>query len=149
MNISTRGRYGLRACVEIALNAERGPVRVSSIARKQKIPVSYLEQILNKLRRGGVIKSVRGSRGGYLLSKPKDEITVREVIEVLDGPFAVAGCSKDRCPQETCIGPERCVASGLWRRVEDNLDRFLDGITLGDLFRDSKKLAVSEKTEAI
>ncbi len=149
MNISTRGRYGVRALIEIALNVEQGPVRIKSIARKQKIPVSYLEQLLNKLRRGGVIKSVRGSKGGYLLNKPKDEITVLEVIEVLDGPFAVADCSKDRCPRETCVGSENCVASGLWRRVEDNLDRFLDGITLGDLFRDSKKLAASEKTEAI
>jgi len=139
----------VRALLEIALNAEQGPVRISSIARRQKIPVSYLEQLLNKLRRGGVIKSVRGSKGGYLLSKPKDEITVREVIEVLDGPFAVADCSKDRCPRETCIGIESCVARLLWRKVENNLDNFLDSITLEDLFRDSKKLAVSEKTEAI
>lgn len=149
MNISTRGRYGLRACVEIALNAERGPVRVSSIAREQKIPVSYLEQILNKLRRGGVIKSVRGSKGGYLLSKPKDEITVREVIEVLDGPFAVADCSKDRCPRETCIGPENCVASRLWRKVEDNLDNLLDSITLEDLYRDCRRLSVGGRKEKV
>lgn len=147
MNISTRGRYGLRACVEIALNAERGPVRVSSIAREQKIPVSYLEQILNKLRRGGVIKSVRGSKGGYLLNKPKDEITVREIIEVLDGPFAVADCSKDRCPRETCVGTESCVARLLWRKLEDNLDNFLGSVTLEDLLRDTKKLSVRKKTE--
>jgi Rrf2 family protein len=149
LNISTRGRYGVRALIEIALNAERGPVRVSSIARKQKIPVSYLEQILNKLRRRDVIKSVRGSKGGYFLNKPKDEITVREVIEVLDGPFAVADCSKDRCPRETCIGPERCVASRLWRKVEDNLDNFLGSVTLDDLFQDSKKLRVRHKTEKV
>ena len=142
MNISTRGRYGLRACVEIALNAERGPVRVNSIAREQKIPVSYLEQILNKLRRGGVIRSVRGSKGGYLLNRPKGEITVREIIEVLNGPIAFASCSKDRLPGKTCIGPERCVARLLWKRVEENLDNLLDSITLEDLCRDCRRLSV-------
>jgi Rrf2 family cysteine metabolism transcriptional repressor len=149
LNISTRGRYGVRALIEIALNVEQGPVRINSIAQKQRIPVSYLEQILNKLRKSEVIKSVRGSKGGYLLNKPKDEITVREVIAVLDGPFAVADCSKDRCPRVTCIGPESCVASRLWRKVEDNLDNFLGSITLEDLFQDTKKLRVRQKTERV
>lgn len=149
MNISTRGRYGVRALIEIALNVEQGPVRINSIAQKQRIPVSYLEQILNKLRRSEVIKSVRGSKGGYLLNKPKDEITVREVIEVLDGPFAVADCSKDRCPRETCIGPENCVASRLWRKVEDNLDNFLGSITLEDLLQDTRKIRARQKTERV
>jgi Rrf2 family protein len=139
----------VRALIEIALNVEQGPVRINSIAQKQRIPVSYLEQILNKLRRSEVIKSVRGSKGGYLLNKPKDEITVREVIEVLDGPFAVADCSKDRCPRETCIGPENCVASRLWRKVEDNLDNFLGSITLEDLLQDTRKIRARQKTERV
>lgn len=149
MNISTRGRYGVRALIEIALNVEQGPVRVNSIARSQKIPVSYLEQILNKLRRGGLLKSVRGSRGGYLLNQPKEKITVREVVEVLDGPFAIADCSKDRCPGATCIGTERCVARLLWKKVEKHLENFLDSVTLADLFRDSRRLSMQGGKEGV
>lgn len=147
MNISTRGRYGVRALIEIALNEEREPVRINSIARHQKLPVSYLEQILNKLRRSGIIKSVRGSKGGYLLGRPKEEINIRQVIEVLDGPFAVADCSKAGCPPHTCIGTENCVASILWKNLEDNLDRFLESVTLGDLLRDARRLSVPKRTE--
>jgi Rrf2 family protein len=147
LNISTRGRYGVRALIEIALNEEREPVRINSIARHQKLPVSYLEQILNKLRRSGIIKSVRGSKGGYLLGRPREEINIRQVIEVLDGPFAVADCSKAGCPPETCIGTENCVASILWKNLEDNLDRFLESVTLEDLLRDAKRLSVPKKTE--
>jgi Rrf2 family cysteine metabolism transcriptional repressor len=149
LNISTRGRYGVRALIEIALNEEREPVTINSIARHQKLPVSYLEQILNKLRRSGIIKSVRGSKGGYLLGRPKREINIRQVIEVLDGPFAVADCSKAGCPPETCIGTENCIASILWKNLEDNLDRFLESVTLEDLLRDARRLSVPMRTEVL
>lgn len=147
MYISTRGRYGVRALVEIALKEEQGPVRISTIARNQRLPVSYLEQILNRLRRAGIIKSVRGSKGGYLLSKPKEKITIRDIITVLDGPLAVADCSKDSCPRDTCIGVENCLASILWKNLEADMDRFLGSVTLRDLLRDSRRISLLEEAE--
>ena len=85
MKISTKGRYGLRAIVDIALNGERDAVSISSISERQSISVSYLEQLLAKLRKAELIKSIRGAQGGYRLNRPAEEISVGAVLRALEG----------------------------------------------------------------
>lgn len=140
MNISTRGRYGLRALLEIAKTPKEGPVNIRDISRKQKMSVTYLEQILHRLKKAGLIESVRGAKGGYLLAKKENKITVREIIDVLDGPLSFAYCDTPELREKSCTGPETCVSRILWKRLEDNLSRMLSEITLADLKKEAKDL---------
>jgi len=140
MNISTRGRYGLRALLEIARIRREGPVNIRDISRRQKMSVTYLEQILHRLKKAGLIESVRGAKGGYLLAKNEDRITVREIIDVLDGPLSFSYCDFPKLREKSCTGPETCVSRILWKKVEDNLSEMLSSITLADLRKEARSL---------
>ena len=142
MNISTRGRYGLRALLEIARTRREGPVNIRDISRKQKMSVTYLEQILHRLKKAGLIESVRGAKGGYLLAKKEDKITVREIIDVLDGPLSFSYCDFPKLREKSCTGPETCVSRILWKKVEDNLSEMLSSVTLADLRKEARSLKV-------
>ncbi|NLW56924.1 MAG: Rrf2 family transcriptional regulator, partial [Firmicutes bacterium] len=92
MLVSTRGRYGLRSMVDIAINATGGPVPLRAIAERQGISESYLEQVFALLRKAGLVNAIRGSYGGYVLSKPPEDITVGEIILALEGPLVSVNC---------------------------------------------------------
>ena len=140
MNISTRGRYGLRALLEIAGDSGEGPITIRDISRKQKMSVTYLEQILHRLKKAGLIESVRGAKGGYLLAKKENKITVREIIDVLDGPLSFSYCDVPKLREKSCTGPQTCVSRILWKKVEDNLSNMLSNITLADLKKEARDL---------
>jgi Rrf2 family protein len=140
MNISTRGRYGLRALLEIAKAPDEGPVTIRDISRKQKMSVTYLEQILHRLKKAGLILSVRGAKGGYLLAKKDNKITVREIIDILDGPLSFSYCDFPKLREKSCTGPETCVSRVLWKRLEDNMSKMLSNITLADLKKEARDL---------
>ena len=95
MKLSTKGRYGLKAMFELSLNHSKGPVSIKSIASKQNIPEQYLEQIFSKLKKANLIKSVRGAQGGYLLSRRASDITVYDILVVLEGPISISDCLSD------------------------------------------------------
>jgi Rrf2 family cysteine metabolism transcriptional repressor len=140
MNISTRGRYGLRAILVIAKDCKEGPVTIRDISRKQKMSVTYLEQILHRLKKAGLIESVRGAKGGYLLARKENKITVREIIDVLDGPLSFSYCDFPELREKSCTGPETCVSRILWKRMEDNLSKMLSNVTLADLKKEANAL---------
>lgn len=94
MKISTKGRYGLRAVIDIAIHGDSEPVSLSDIAVREDISVSYLEQLIAKLRRADIVTSVRGAKGGYSLAKPKNEISVGDVLRALEGDLAPVNCSE-------------------------------------------------------
>ncbi|MDR2137138.1 MAG: RrF2 family transcriptional regulator [Synergistaceae bacterium] len=134
MKLSTVTRYGLRAlsdlCAQEKLQGENKPVAVGDIARRQEIPPSYLEQLFAKLRRGRLIKSVRGAQGGYVLARPAKEITVAEIIRALGEPIAFGDCQTDAgCRRDTST----CCTYELWRKLKGSVDEILESTTLEDI----------------
>jgi Rrf2 family cysteine metabolism transcriptional repressor len=140
MMISTRGRYGLRALVEIAQKCGSDPMNIRDISKSQKISMNYLEQILYRLKKAGLIKSIRGARGGYILAKDSNKITVKDIVKVLDGPIGIAYCDFPNLREKNCIGPEGCASGMLWKKLELTIDDFLSKVTLADLKRESFSL---------
>jgi Rrf2 family protein len=141
MNISTRGRYGLRALLEMAIESKKGPVTIRDISQKQRMSVTYLEQIFHKLKKAGVLKSIRGAKGGYILAKDHNQITVREIIDILDGPISTSYCDFPQLREKSCIGPTACVPRILWKELDNKIAKILSSITLADLEKKAKILA--------
>ncbi|UNC91386.1 RrF2 family transcriptional regulator [Candidatus Contubernalis alkaliaceticus] len=139
MKLSTKGRYGLRAMLEIAAHMGYGPLAMHIIAEKQGISERYLEQLLIPLKRTGMIKSVRGSQGGYILKRAPEDITVGDIIRVLEGPIAPVDCVSELDP-EACSRWELCVTRKIWTEVRDSVSSVLDSYTLADLVQESRKL---------
>lgn len=134
MKVSTKGRYGLRAMIELACKEEEGAVPLRVIAEKQGISEQYLEQLFVNLRRNGLVKSVRGAHGGYLLGGSAEEINVGEIIRALEGPVAPAECVIG----VNCEHNEGCVARILWEKVRDSINEVLDSMTLKELKQKAK-----------
>jgi Rrf2 family protein len=133
MNISTRGRYGLRALLEIAVRPEDEPVTIKDISKRQQMSVNYLEQILHKLKKAGIVKSIRGAKGGYVLARRGDKITVSQIINALDGPISISYCDSPQLREKSCIGPSACVSRILWKKLEDLIEDALSSVTLADM----------------
>lgn len=132
MQVSQKTRYALRAMFELAKRHGQGPVRISDIAEKQAIPVRFLEGILNQLRQAGLLRSVRGARGGYELGEQPARISVGDMIRVIEGPVAPAACVNDDNP-EACPLFGDCVFLPLWKRAADALNEVYDGTSFADL----------------
>ena len=130
MKLSSTARYGLRAMSDLFLHSQDfAPVSVNDIAIRQKIPVNYLEQLFSKLRRGGLLESVRGAQGGYFLSRPANEISITEILEALGEPFVFGACQTDK----GCENSPTCPTFNLWRKVKGSVDEILNTTTLEDI----------------
>ncbi|HHY37314.1 MAG TPA: Rrf2 family transcriptional regulator [Clostridia bacterium] len=150
MMLSTRGRYGVKALYELARAEPSGsPVSLREIAECQGLSLSYLEQLIGPLRRAGLVVSVRGAKGGYILGRPRGEITVGDIIRVMEGSIAPTECVADSPDGVShCGRSQTCIAKGIWERVKKSVEEVLDSITLEDLCgRDGTEEAnvVSEK----
>jgi len=136
MKISTKGRYGARAALELALRYGSGPAMVREIAESQDISERYLEQILNTLRTSGMVKSTRGFGGGYELAKPPDEVKLGDIIRALEGPFDIVHCTGEfDCGKEMM-----CATFMIWNEVKEAIEGVLDSITLEDLAERHRRL---------
>lgn len=128
MRLSTKGEYASRAMLELSLNYEKRPLHIREISRAQDIPQRFLEQILLSLKRAGYLRSRKGPNGGYFLSRPPAEITVAEVIRVMDGPLAPIDCvsvtAHEVCPRESF-----CGLKWLWKEVRDSVALILEKTT--------------------
>lgn len=139
MKLSTKGRYGLRALIDLAQYSETEAVSIASIAARQEISVSYLEQLVAKLKKAGLVKSIRGASGGYVLAKPAEEISVGDVLRALEGnlkPVECAGLEEGR----ECEGADLCVTKYVWQRINDSINQTVDEILLSQLVEESKDL---------
>ena len=140
MPISQKCQYALRAIYELAKNHGAGPLKMAEIARRQAIPLRFLEIILNELKRGGFIRAVRGRDGGCFLNRSPDDLTVGEVMRFIEGSFAPVGCvneeNTDSCPLQGS-----CVFLPLWERAQRALARVYDGTTFLDLIEMESQLA--------
>lgn len=130
LRLSTKGQYGVRAMFEIARGYPESPVTIKEVSERQDVSVAYLEQILNKLRRAGLIKSVKGPGGGYLLAAEPGEISIASILNELEGPVAITSCLD---PGEGCARVEGCVTHLLWRSLGAKIEAFLETITLKNL----------------
>jgi len=139
MQISTKGRYGLRAVLELARSSGDKPVSTKEISQKQRITIPYLEQLFFRLKHKGFVKSVRGAQGGYFLAKDPEDISVGDIIECLDGPIEFTDCKATSDGHSTCIGPENCMAISFWDDLKASLNEKLYGTSLADLLDDFKK----------
>lgn len=132
MKLSTKGRYAVMAMVDLAFNGENSPVSLSDIADRQEISLSYLEQLFGKLRKGGLVKSVRGPGGGYRLSRPPERMRVSDIILAVDEPIETTRCapgSSGGCHQHS----GRCLTHDLWGELSNQIYLFLSSISLGDV----------------
>ena len=137
MKLSTKGRYGLKAIFELALKEEENlPLSLKYIADKNGLSEQYLEQIFAILKKSGLVKSVRGSQGGYYLSKPSSQITVGQVLRALEGPMAPADCVLEE--DADCENSDFCVTKVVWQRIKDSVDGVIDSVTLKDMVLDHK-----------
>ena len=132
MKLSTKGRYGLRAMVDIAVYSQDSPVPISAIAERQNISVRYLEQLLPKLKKAGIIKSIRGAQGGY----PKD-ISAGDILRTLEGDLTPIDCAAFTGDTSTCSGTKFCVTKTVWKRINDSVQQAVDSITLQELMEES------------
>ena len=132
MKLSTRGQYGARAMLELALLYGKGPVLLKDVASRQSIPVSYLENLMSALRTAGLVATVRGMHGGYYLARPPSEINVSQITTALEGSMAPVECVDD---PKYCSRAETCVTRDIWADVKLAVDNVLKSITLEDLAR--------------
>jgi Rrf2 family protein len=130
MKLSTRARYGIRALLDLAGNGDGGPVSLKDIAERQEISMSYLEHLINPLVAGGIIRTVRGSKGGIVLSKPAAKIKLNDVVDLLEGSTAPVDCVDS---PENCHRSEECVTRGVWIELKEAIDGVLSSITLQEL----------------
>jgi Rrf2 family cysteine metabolism transcriptional repressor len=137
VRISTRGEYGVRAMFHLTVHYGKGPIPVRTIALEQGIPEYYLEQLIGDLRRAGLVTSVRGAQGGYSLARPPEEITVGDILRVLEGPITPMECLDRANTEPDCgvLGP--CAMRRMWKRLQDSMERVLDTTTLASLVQES------------
>jgi len=143
MKISTKGRYGLTAMVDIAINAISENVTIKSISERQDISEGYLEQIFSSLRKAGLVKSIKGSQGGYILANNATSITIGDILRTLEGTLSVLG---DEIDDEDENMLQKCIKGKIWNEMDRNIDAIVDSITLEDLVIDYKKMEDSSKS---
>lgn len=132
MKFSAKGEYGIRAIVDVALYAEEGPRAVNLIARRQGIPIRFLEQVMNALRKGGLVESYRGAAGGYRLARPPEEITLADVVQAVEGPIALMDCVAE---SGSCDRTTECVIREVFCDVQNSVIDTLTAVTLADIIK--------------
>jgi Rrf2 family transcriptional regulator, iron-sulfur cluster assembly transcription factor len=142
MRLTTKGRFAVTAMLDLALHANDGPVTLANISERQKISLSYLEQLFGKLRRNDLVQSVRGPGGGYNLAKPAAQLNVADIIVAVEEQLDSRQCEG----REPCMGEKRCMTHDLWESLNDTVLNFLAGVTLADLVQ--KQNAPKTKTIA-
>jgi Rrf2 family cysteine metabolism transcriptional repressor len=139
MKISTKIRYGTRAMLELACHYGEGPIELREIAKRENISLKYLEQVIVPLRTAGLVKSARGSKGGYSLAKHPSEICLKDLVETLEGPLNLIECLKD---PKVCQKVPYCITRDIWREVSEAIDGIFHSVTLEEMVRRKKEKEV-------
>jgi len=137
VKLSTRSRYGTRMVLDMARHYDEGPIQIGAIARCVDVSVKYLEQLIIPLKKADYVKSVRGPKGGHLLNKAPSEITVGEIVKVLEGGITLSDCIEK---PDLCEKSDNCVTRNLWAEATKAMYEKLDSITLSDLIESEKKI---------
>ena len=143
MKLSTKGEYGVLAMCELAARHGEGPISIKDITVKQGLSDAYLEQLFAQLKKTNLIKSVRGAKGGYVLTRDPSEITVGEVIDALEGPIEISPCVGGANTDFKCGKTAVCATRGLWMDVHQSIRNVIDNRTLKDLVDNASKEVMS------
>ncbi|MEY7999516.1 Rrf2 family transcriptional regulator [Clostridium sp. Mt-5] len=139
MKLSTKGRYGVKAMVDLAIHYSQEPSSIKSISERQNISEYYLEQLFSGLRKSDLIKSIRGAQGGYILNREPKDITIADIIEVLEGPIEISDCI-DENNESSCSKVDCCATRLLWSKIKDSMDQVMKFTTLQDMVDDYNKM---------
>lgn len=134
MRLTTKGRFAVTAMIDLAQRQAKGPVTLAGISERQKISLSYLEQLFGKLRRHKIVSSVRGPGGGYTLARPMAEVTVADIITAVDEPLDATQCGG----RENCADEHRCMTHDLWANLNKRMVEYLASVSLHDLVTKQK-----------
>lgn len=140
MKLSTKGRYGLRAVLDIAINSKEDVVPLSEIALRQDISISYLEQLMSKLKKAGVVSSIRGAQGGYRLGKDPDKLSVGEILRALEGSLDPVDCAVITGEGDSCNSSDNCVTKHVWMRISDSINNAVDTLMLSELIEKNDEI---------
>ena len=133
MKISTRGRYAVQLMLDLALHTGEGPVPLKEVAQRQQIGGSYLESIVKQLARAGLVRSVRGSGGGYWLNGKPEDYTVGDILRQMEGQLVPIHCDSVESCGQVCLRTDECVTMEVWAQIHDAISGVVDHITLADL----------------
>lgn len=139
MKLSTKGKYGIKAMLELALVYNKGAISVRSISEKQNISELYLEQIFSILRKNEFIKSIRGAKGGYVLIKDPKDVTIKNIMDVLEGPVSISNCIEHGA---NCDNLDKCATRILWVKIKDAIDDIFTSVTLQHIIDEHNKLNI-------
>ena len=142
MKISTKGRYGLRALVDLATHAQDSTMSLVNVANRQKISLNYLEQVFATLRKAGVVKSVKGSQGGYMLARNPKDITVGDILTALEGKFSIIDEPDDGAARDKV---QKAIYELVWGKINCSINGFLEDVTLADLVERYQSLHAGEE----
>ncbi len=132
MRLSTKGRYAVMAMVDLAKHNRGRPISLADIADRQEISLSYLEQLFSRLRKGGLVRSVRGPGGGYLLSRPSEDVRISDIVLAVDEPMRATRCNPDS--SEGCKSDHsRCLTHDLWEELSHQIQLYLNSVSLADV----------------
>lgn len=140
MRLTTKGRFAVTAMIDLALNSGDGPVTLAAISERQKISLSYLEQLFGRLRRYGLVESVRGPGGGYCLARPDADITIADVVRAVDEMLDATQCGG----LQNCRQAQRCMTHELWSTLNDRIYEFLSSVTLADEVKKQRQINDTE-----
>lgn len=143
MKLSTKGRYGTRAMLDLALHYGEGAINLKEIAERQQISERYLEHLILSLKTAGLVKSIRGSHGGFMLARPPADIKAIEIIEALEGPLCPVHCIDD---PESCSRAEQCVTRTLWEELNRAMNRVLESRNLQDIVEQHRAKGQRDKS---
>jgi Rrf2 family iron-sulfur cluster assembly transcriptional regulator len=145
MRLTTKGRFAVTAMIDLALRDHAGPVTLAGISQRQKISLSYLEQLFGKLRRHELVESTRGPGGGYSLGRAAREITVADIIYAVDEPLDATQCGG----KENCQDEQRCMTHDLWANLNARMVEYLDSVNLQDLVDEQRRKLAANGTQAV
>lgn len=139
MKLSTKGRYGLRALIDLARYSSQEPVSITSISDRQGISERYLEQLMAMLKKNGLVKSIRGAGGGYVLARDMKDISVGDVLRALEGSLEPVECP-GLSPGDGCMAADSCVTKYVWQKINDSINKTVDEIRLDQLVEESRRM---------
>ena len=138
MQVSTRGKYSVRAVLDIAQHSAGSPVPLAAISQREGISLLFLEQLFQPLRKGNIVRSVRGSHGGYVLARDPAQITIGEIVRLIEPPLYTSSCFSKAESVDDCRISSSCISGAIWKQLSEHVDNFLDSITVADLSNKTK-----------
>ena len=135
MRLTTKGRFAVTAMIDLAMRQHEGPVTLAGISERQRISLSYLEQLFGKLRRHALVASVRGPGGGYCLAKPLEGVSVADIVHAVDEPLDATQCGG----KKNCHDDRTCMTHTLWTNLNTKMNEYLSSVSLADLVAEQKR----------